>query len=163
MVKDEVINLNDLKEKYGVYRDKYDLPEFSTLNKLFDIEEIDVETDFLLRKIRRIISDRVAGYLRFIEIIMNPSNAPMFFFKLIKKLDTKDKETLTELHGVLGNFELEIVTLDLNYDEKNEAGFIKKITEMFDKNIRLKLLDIVGKLGNGEESKKTNNNRSYFG
>jgi hypothetical protein len=163
MVKDECVNISLLKEKYEKFKKEHSLPEFDLLNRLFDIEEIDVETDFLLRKIRRIISDRIAGYLRFIEIILNPSNAPMFFFKLIKKLEHKDKETLAELHEKLGNFELEIVSLDLNYEETREAGFIKRTTEIFEKNVSVSLLEIVDKLGNGDSHKKINNNRNYFG
>ncbi len=163
MVSDECINLVELKEKYKIFKKKYNLPEFSELNKLFDIEDIDVETDFLLRKIRRIISDRIAAYLRFIEIILNPSNAPMFFFKLIKKLDNTDKEVLTELHEILGNFEIEIISLDLDYNEEKEALFINKTVEMFNNEIRTKLLKTADKMSNGVNAKNIKDSQSYFG
>jgi len=155
--------LENLKEEYQKFKEKYGLPDFSELNKFFDIEEIDSETEFLLRKIRRVVSDRIAGYLRFTEIILNPSNAPMFFFKLIKKLDEDDKKQLTDIHEVLGKFELELVKLDLGYNEESEAKFIKKIYEVFSEDISKKLLVIVEKMGNGKGHEKKENSGSYFG
>ncbi len=155
--------LDKLKEEYEKFRKKYDLPEFYELNKHFDVEETDIETDFLLRKIRRTIAERITGYSRFADIILNPSNAPMFFFKLIKKLDNKDKEALGEIYETLGNIEIEILTLDLDYSEKKEAEFIKKSFEIFDKQIKVKFLDIIKKLGNEESNNKKENSGSYFG
>ena len=155
--------LEELKQGYDKFKEKYDLPEFTELNQLFDIEEIDPDTEFLLRKIRRLISDRVAGYMRFIEIIINPSNAPMFFFKLIKKLDEADKEKLTGIYELLGNFEIEVVKLDLDCKEEKEADFIKKIYKIFNKTVKPDILTTIEKLSNGENTKKKESNGSYFG
>jgi len=158
--------LEKLKEEYGLIKEKYEFPEFLELNKVFDIEDIDSETDFLLRRIRRVISDRTAGYLRFVEIILNPSNSPMFFFKLINKLDEEDKKQLREINEKLGGFELEIVKLDLDYNEEKEADFIKKIYQSFNEEISKKLLEIVEKMCNGKGKEKgegKENQGSYFG
>ena len=154
--------LDELRKDYEVFKEKYELPEFSELNKLFDIEEIgDCETEFLLRKIRRSISEKIEGHLRFVETVLNPSNAPMFFFKMIKKLNNSDKEILTEICERLGKIEIEIVKLDLDYNEEGEANFIKNVFEkMID--IKKQLLVVVDKLGNGPGSNQ-NNSRSYFG
>ena len=159
---EEKFNLNELKQGYNKFKEKYNLPEFFEMNKLFDIEDIDVETDFLLRKVRRIVSERISGYLRFIEVILNPSNAPMFIFKLIKKINEEDKKKLTEIYNLLGGFELEIVKLDLEYDENREAEFIKKIYNSLNDKISKKLLIIVEKIGNSVENKKEDRG-SYFG
>jgi len=141
---------------------QYQLPEFSELNKQFDVEEIDVETDFLLRKIRRNIAEKVAGYMRFIEVILNPQNTPLFLFKLIKKLEQKDKEELTKLYEKLGAFEIELVSLDLNYNEKNEAKFINNCFNLFNKEIKTNLLKLTEKMSNGNDNSKPNG-ASYFG
>lgn len=154
--------LNELKKNYEIFRKKYDMPEFSELNRVFDIEEVDTDTDFLLRKIRRMIAERIAGYLRFIEIILNPANTPMFFFKLVKKLESEDKKVLGEVYERLGSVEVEVVELDLRYDEKKEAEFIMKMYDLFE-DFSDKLLRVVKKLGNGEGFQKNVNNGSYFG
>jgi hypothetical protein len=156
-------NIDDLKTEYSKYLSKYSLPEFSELNKLFDIEGVDLQTEFFLRKVRRVISDRISAYLRFAEIILNPSNAPMFFFKLVKKLDSKDRENLSEVYESLSLLELEVIRLDLDYSEINEADFIKKTYKLFDEDSRVKLLEIIKKLGNGDNNNKKENNGSYFG
>ena len=160
---EKISGLEELRKEYGVFREKYDLPEFSDMNKAFDIEEIDSDTEFLLRKIRRAVSERVAGYLRFVEVILNPSNAPMFFFKLIKKLGEEDKKQLTEIHEDLGKFELEVIKLDLNYDEEKEVEFIKKIYDVFNEKVSKKLLDVAEKMGNGVGKEKKVESESYFG
>jgi len=160
---DEKNCLEELRDMYNVFREEYKLPEFSELNELFDIEDVDIESEFLLRRIRRVISEKIAGYLRFIEIILNPSNAPMFFFKLVKKLDKEDMGALGEIYDVLGGFEIEVAGLDLSYSESREADFIKKVFNVFDSEIRERLLKIVERLGNGDGVKKRESNGSYFG
>ncbi|MFA5855955.1 MAG: hypothetical protein WC867_01245 [Candidatus Pacearchaeota archaeon] len=162
-MKDEMGNLEKLKLEYSKFEKKYPLPNFNKLNEFFDVEEIEVESDFLLRKIRRLISERVTGYARFVDIILNPSNAPMFFFKLIKKLDNKDKESLSEVYEILGKLEVEILTLDLEYSEKNEAEFIIKCTNLFENNVKNKFLEIVKKMNGIENNSKKENGASYFG
>ena len=163
MVKEdkECLNLEQLKEKYDKFKDKYKLPEFFELNEIFEIEEVDAETDFLLRKIRRAITERIAGYMRFFEIILNPSNAPMFFFKLIKKLDSKDKEILGEIYDKLGYLEIELVKMDIDYKEEAEAEFIRKVFMIFT-NMKKNILNVLNKFGTESEEKKRENG-SYFG
>jgi hypothetical protein len=155
--------LKNLKAEYEKLMYRYGLPEFHCLNELFDIEEIDLETDFLMRKIRRIISEKILNYLKFIEIILNPSNAPLFFFKLIKKLNNTDKENLAKIYEELGRIEVEIIALDLDYSEQKEAEFVKKMFRDFNDDTRIKLLEVIRKLSNGNNDKVRDNNNGYFG
>ena len=162
-IKKDYSCLNELKEKYEEYKKKFNLPSFYDLNKVFDIEELDCESDFFLRKIRRYISEKLGGYMRFVEILLNPSNSPIYFFKLIKKLDENDKETLNQMYEGLGKIEVETISLDLDYNETKEADFIKKLFKMYNEELREKLLKIIRKLGNGLDEKKKDTNGSYFG
>tara|TARA_Y100000310_G_scaffold147139_1_gene146406 strand:+ start:1777 stop:2256 length:480 start_codon:yes stop_codon:yes gene_type:complete len=154
-------SLDELKKQYTVFKNKYNLPEFSELNEIFDIEETDIETEFFLRKVRRMISEKITNYLRFFEIILNPSNAPMFAFKMIKKLEEKDKIDLGDIYEKLGNLEFELVKLDLEYNEANEAKFIKKTYEIFI-SLRKEVLLIVNKMVNGGGKEKREKG-SYLG
>jgi hypothetical protein len=155
-------NLEELKLAYSKLQSQHQLPDFTILNKQFDIEEISIETEFLLRKIRRTITEKLNGYLRFIELLLNPSSAPMFFFNLVKKLNSDDKETLGKLYETLGNLETEAIPLDIDYNKQEEANFIIKSNETFNKEIKPKLLEISKKLMNGNHVPKPNNG-SYFG
>ncbi len=154
-------NLDELKKQYAMFKEKYELPEFSELNEIFDVEEVDVETDFLLRKIRRVVSERIVGYLRFFEIILNPANAPMFAFKMIKKLEEKDKQNLTEIYEKLGTLEFELVKLDLEYSEEKEVEFIKKVHDVF-LSLRKDVLVVVNTMLNGGGGEKKERG-SYLG
>lgn len=159
--KEDFLHVEELKQEYDLLRKKYQLPGFSDLNKLFDIEDIDIDSELLLRKIRRMISDKIAGYMRLTEILLNPSNAPLYFLNLIKKLDNKDRENLSRVYETLGRFELELVALDLDYSEEREAKFIKKCFKMFNDEIKISLLNVVEKLKSENKSKKSE--RDYFG
>ena len=152
----------ELIDKYKPLQEKYQLPTFSELNKIFDIEDIDPETEFLLRKIRRTIAEKMANYLRFTEIILNPSNAPMFFFKLLKKIDSSDKESLSKIYEQLGNAELKMLSLDIEYNETEEANFINETYKSFTTEIKDEFLKIIEKLNNGEEN-SVRVNGSYLG
>ncbi|MFA7707610.1 MAG: hypothetical protein WCX73_01555 [Candidatus Pacearchaeota archaeon] len=158
---EEEFDLNKLKQEYDKLKERYNLPEFSDVNRVFDIEEIDIDTDFLLRRIRRTVSERISGYLRFLEVILNPSNAPMFIFKLIKKISEEDKKQLSDIYEVLGGFELEAVKLDLNYNELKEADFIRKTYTLLSNDVSKRLLIIIEKMSNNDEEKKERS--SYFG
>ena len=155
-------SLSELIKKYNQLKEKYNLPEFSELNETFDIEEIDSETELILRKIRKNIGEKMANYSRFTEIILNPSNAPIFFFKILKKLDNADKDSLSKIYEILGNYELKSLSLDIDYNEKNEAEFIKESYNIFNKNIKNELLKIIEKLNSPEENSQKING-SYFG
>src|SRR3989338_5772892 len=87
--------LNELKKRYKAVQDKYKLPDFSYLNENFEIEKLaESETELLLREIREIILEKAVAYLRFIEMLLNPSNAPMFFFSLVKGLSADDRKVI---------------------------------------------------------------------
>ena len=154
--------IQELKKNYNQLKIKHSLPEFTELNKLFDIEDTEIETEFLLKKIRRTISEKIAGYLRFIDVILNPSNAPIFFFKLAKRLDSKDMQTLKNIYENLGKFEIRTICLDIDYSEKNDAEFIKDIFNTFNKEIKKDFIVIIEKLNTEEENSKKING-SYFG
>lgn len=156
-------NLLKLKNEFKKFKDLYDLPEFDKLNELFDIEEIDPDTDYFLRKIRRILSEKIAGYLRFVEVVLNPSSAPMFFFKHLKKLENEDRESLTKIHDLLGVFELRILKLDLDYSEDSEASFIKDCCDLFDNDMKEHVGLVIDRLSNGKNGVKKVIGASYFG
>jgi len=86
-------NLENLKEDYKEIQKKYDLPEFERLNEDFQIEKLaEIETDFLVREIRKFMADKFMNYLRFIESILNPVNVQMFVFSIIKSIGEEEKK-----------------------------------------------------------------------
>ena len=159
----EPSSLKELKEEYHKLSRKYHIPDFNELNKQFDVEDVQTDTDFLLRRIRKIILEKITNYSRFIELILNPSTAPMFFFKLVRKLEPNDREKLSKIYEILGNLETQVIHLDLDCSEDKEARFIQESFEVFNKKIKFNLLAIIDKLMNGNNDYQIRNSGSYLG
>ncbi|OYT38224.1 hypothetical protein B6U82_00375 [Candidatus Pacearchaeota archaeon ex4484_31] len=121
-------NLKKLKKEYEKLQKRYRLPSFSALNKEFEIEKIqDRETEFLLREIRRIISEKVAAFLHFLELFFNPTVAPFFVLTSIKSLSQSDKELIERIYKELAKIQLNSLALDIETNESKEAMFIKEV------------------------------------
>ncbi len=156
-------NLKDLKKDYLEIQKKYDLPSFDELNEDFSIEKIaGCETELLLREIRKFISEKFSNYLRFVEAIIHPVNSPLFVFSLVKNLGISEKEKLGEVYKKLAKKEIEIVELDVSYDEEKEAVFIKDAFKLWTE-IKKEILEVLEYIRKNWDNKFEQNNRAYFG
>ncbi len=155
--------LEKLKKDYEKLRKKYRIPSFKDLNEAFDIEEAaEIESDCILRQIRKRMMDKVVAYLRFIEMLLNPSNAPIFFFALVKGLTASDKKLLEKVYEELGEFEISVVALDCKYSEAGEAEFINKLFSEW-KEISEEVLEISEILKKNWNQKSRESERGYCG
>src|SRR3989344_2156979 len=156
------LGLDKLKKDYGTLKTKWDMPSFSMLNEQFEIEKIaEQETDLLLREIRKAITEKVVAFLRFLEILINPSNAPLFIFAVLKNLSPAEKKLVERIYQKLCDFEIAAISLDLSYDEKQEIKFIKDASKRWrDMSDDLKELSAgIQKAWNASSEKKE---RNYF-
>tara|TARA_Y100000034_G_scaffold45400_1_gene55825 strand:- start:7168 stop:7653 length:486 start_codon:yes stop_codon:yes gene_type:complete len=156
-------NLDNLKKDYKKIQKEYDLPSFEKLNEDFQIEKIsEVETDYLVREIRKFISDKFSNYLRFIEAILHPVNTPMFIFSVIKSIDIEDKNKLVEIYKKLAKTEVRLIEVDVDFSLKKEAGFINESYKLW-QEIKKDLLDVIDKIKKNWDNKFEVNNKGYFG
>ncbi len=155
--------LEDFKQEYKKIQEKYSLPSFENLNEDFGIEKAsELETDLLPREIRKFIWDKIVNYLRLIEGLLNPVNAPMFIFSVIKLLGVEEKRRLSEIYKKLTKTEIKVIALDLNFDEKKEAEFIKNSYGIW-QEIKKDLVDIMEKVYNKWDDKIEATTKGYFG
>ena len=155
--------LEKLKKDYSTLAGKYKLPDYKSLNEEFDIEKVqELETDTLLREIRKVVMDKVIAYLRFVELLINPSNAPMFFFAILKGVDASDKKTLEEIYTKLGRLEIKVIDVDNDYSEKGEAEFIKHVFQEW-KEIKESMKQVSKALQKGWDKKTERKEKSYLG
>ena len=155
--------IDELKEDYKKARKIYDIPTFEELNLNFQIEKIcDIETDFLLLEIRKHISEKLSGYLKLIETLINPMSAQMLVYHIIKTLTPKDQETLRILYKKLAKLEIKILELDIDFDEKKEALFIKNAFDEW-QTIKKDLLEMVINVQENWDIKIKTNDKHYFG
>ena len=155
--------LEELKENYKKLQKAYNLPDFDKLNTDFSIEKVaEVETDFLIREIGRIMAEKFSNYLRFVEIVINPTNSPMFIFSVIKTIGENEKKKLSEMYKELAKIELTLIELDVDFSEKKEAEFIISSYKTWT-NIKKDFLDVFEKIKSNWDNKSENNNKAYFG
>lgn len=156
-------NLKKLKEIYFDFSKQYNLPLFEKLNEDFQIEKAaEFETDFVLREIREIITNKFLNYLRFVESILNPSNTPMFMFAVVKTLGNKEREKLSDLYKKIAKIEIDLIEFDLEYSEKKEAEAIKKYYEIW-QAIKKDFIEIVKVIKNNWDNKEEKDKGNYLG
>ena len=155
--------LEELKENYKKIQKEYNLPEFSKLNSEFSIEKVaDVETDFLIREIARVMAEKFSNYLRFVELVLNPVNSPMFIFSIIKTIGEDEKKKFSEIYKELTKIELNLIELDVDFSEKKEAEFINNSYKTW-MNIKNDFIKVIEKIKSNWDNKHENNNKAYFG
>lgn len=156
-------SLEKLKKEYEKLKARYNLPSFQDMNKDFEIEKLqERETDLLIREVRRLMVEKNSAYLRFIEMFMNPGNAPMFFFSLVKNMDHVDKKVLEELYGEIGKFEILSLKLDNEYNEEKESEFIKKFYKDW-QEIKKKFGEVLKVLEESWDKKAERKEKGYLG
>lgn len=156
-------NLELLKERYLELQKKHNLPSFQELNKEFGIEKTEIEKfDILIREIRKYVADKLLNYLKFIETILNPSNASMVIFSIIKTLGADEKQKLTEVYKKLAKTELDLIELDISFNEEKEAEFINKNYLLW-KELSRELMIVIAKVKENWDKESTRGNNSFVG
>tara|TARA_Y100000310_G_scaffold308328_1_gene351312 strand:- start:717 stop:1205 length:489 start_codon:yes stop_codon:yes gene_type:complete len=157
------ISLETIKEDYKELQKKYSLPSFEELDEDFQIEKTtEVETDHLLREMRKIIAEKLYNYLRFVETLLNPANAPMFIFSLVKSIGEDEKKELGEIYKKLATSEVKLIETDLVHSEEKEALFIKESYKLW-QGIKKDLLKIIGHIKSNWDNKPEGKSKGYFG
>ena len=152
-----------MKENYAKIQEIHNLPDFNLLNSDFSIEKLaEIETDFLIREVVKSMADKFSSYLRFVEVLINPANAQMFVFSIVKTLDVEEKNKLSEIYKELAKIELNLIELDVEFSEKKDADFIKNSYEIWN-NLKKDLLNILGKIKLNWNKKNESNSKGYFG
>jgi hypothetical protein len=160
---EEKTDLELLKENYFEIQGKYGLPEFDKLNRDFQIEKIaENETDFLIREIRKFIADKLSNYLRFIELILHPANAPMFVFSVIKTIGSEEKKKLNAIYRKLSKSEVQLIELDIEFNEEKEVNFVKESYIIW-QDVKKDVLEVVDVIKKNWDNKTEVNGKNYFG
>src|SRR3989344_4566905 len=103
------MELNELKKQYSELAKKYKLPDFKAINEDFEIDKIDKETDCLLRLIRKVMMEKIVNSVSFLEILINPVNAPKIYINHIKNLNSEDRKVVDDIYSSLS--ELSVLSL----------------------------------------------------
>ena len=133
------------------------------MNRDFSIEKTaDSETDFLIREIRKLVAEKMSGYLRFTEMLLNPTNAPIFVFSIIKNLGVGEKKELSEMYKKMAKNEIKLIEIDIEFSDEKEAEFIKNSYKLW-QGLKRNFLSILGAIEKNWDNKFEVNKRDYFG
>ena len=160
--KESCTDVKELKKKYSILMNKYNLPGFKELDEEFDILKIDSNSETLLREVRKLMILKFSAVLNFIELILNPTNGSMFHMFLVKGINNFDKKIMDNLFERLGEIELNSFKLDINYSEESEAEFIKSKFEIW-QEIKPELTKILDSLQDNWNKTAYKKEKSYFG
>ena len=153
----------ELQEEFERLKNKYSLPEMIKLDEDFDVEKnMEKESNFILREIRRPIHEKMSAYLQLVETILNPVSPPLFVFSMIKGLNEDDKTKLKEIYKKLSKFQIEVTKLDTIYSEEKEAKYIKKAFIDW-QEIKANFIKITEKFDNNLDVEEATKDRGYFG
>lgn len=152
-----------LKKDYADVEKRLDLPSFDKMQEDFDIEKLsEKEGGFLVRDVRRVVAEKITGYLHFFETLLNPSSPPMFVFGFLKGLSESDKKEIKEIYKELARMQIRLIKLDTIYKEEEEADFIKKTFTKW-QEIKKKISSLVEIFEKEFEKSTVEKEKSYFG
>ena len=153
----------NISEEYNMLKEKFNLPNFDRLTEDFDIEKnIEKETKFLVREVRKTIQEKLSAYLNLLETLINPVSPPIFVLSLLKNISTEDKEVMKKVYSRLSKLQIKVMGLDLIYSEEEEANFVNISFNEW-QEIKLIIKKIIEKFELGIEENNTSYKNGYFG
>jgi hypothetical protein len=159
----EESDLEKLKKNYLEIQKRYFLPDFEELNDDFNIDKVsDIETEHLIREIRKVIVDKILNYIRLIESMLNPVNVPMFVFSVVRAMKIEDRKELAEIYKKLAKIEIELIDVDISFSEEKEAKFIKKSYKIW-QEVKEKIGEIIKSVRENWDNKLETDTKGYFG
>lgn len=155
------MDLVTLKKEYSELSKKHKLPAFKELNGDFEVEKIERESDYILRVVRKVMMEKIVNSLNFLELLMNPANAPKMYIGYIRTMSVEDRKEIDKMYGSIGDLSIQSLALEIDYSEKSEAELINKIFNTWNAN-KPSFKKIISNMNrpNKPEVKK---DKTYFG
>jgi hypothetical protein len=149
------------RETYEKLQKKYSLPGFDELNREFEIERLK-SSSFLLKDIRRNMIEKISSVIKLLEMMMNPTAAPIFMFAVLKNIKADTKKQIETLYKELTSVTITMVRLDISFDEKAEADAIKNIFKKWNSN-KPQIIGICNSMEDAWKESSKKSEKSYLG
>ena len=157
------MDLKELKKSYNDLSKKHKVPSFEKLNEYFEIDRIERDTDYILREVRKAMMEKIIGYVRFLEMILNPSQAPPMFIMFMKGITEKERGMVNDVYKSFIELELKSLKLEIDYSEEHEVETINLIFETWGEKRKV-LKDIIGFFEKNWKTEKIDKKtRGYYG
>jgi len=149
----------NLKEEYQ--KIKHKLPKFEEINEDFEIEFIK-EKNFLLRQIRRRISEKIIFFCRIIEGLVYPTQQHIITATEVKAFSEERKKEIEKIYKELMYLERESLLLDVFPDDKKDAEFINNVFSYW-KKIKKEMKEVVHVMKESWKKEYKSEKDNYFG
>ena len=149
----------NLKEEYQ--KIKHKLPKFEEINEDFEIEFIK-EKNFLLRQIRRRISEKIIFFCRIIEGLVYPTQQHIITATEVKAFSEERKKEIEKIYKELMYLEREFLLLDVFPDDKKDAEFINNVFSYW-KKIKKEMKEVVHVMKESWKKEYKSEKDNYFG
>jgi hypothetical protein len=160
-----MMEVKELKKMYEELGKKFKLPSFKELDENFEIFKIDRESDALLRAVRKQMMEKIVNSVGFVEMLLNPANAPRMYFSYLRAMSAEDKKTLEGIYSAFSDLVILSLQAEIEYDEKTEVELIKKINQVWKDNSPgfLKILKNIVKPNENNNTGLSKKEKNYFG
>lgn len=156
------MDLDYLKKAYGKLAKKYALPSFEKFNGDFEIDKLEKDTDCLLRTLRKLMMEKIVNSMTFVDMLLNPVNAPRMYIPYITAMTVDDRKTIDKVYTALSAISLLSLDLEIDGNEKGEAVLIKKTFETWN-SLKPGFRQIIGNIKKPRIMNNNRRERSYFG
>ncbi len=112
-----------IKQAYEKIKKKYKLPGYDEVNNELEISTIESE-DFLLRQIRKKISERIESITDAFSFVLQPSADSLVDMHECRFFDDKDKKKMIDVYKKLMILSRQALEADIERDDKTDAEFI---------------------------------------
>lgn len=150
-----------VKTVYEQLNKKYSLPAFEKLDNEFEVSSIE-NKQFLLKEIRRKITDKIEAYAKILEALLQPDTASVSSMRECRFIEDKEKEEIYTLYKKLMIIDRSSIIASLG-DDRQAADFIKNSFEEWNK-LKSDIMPIAEKLKSSWENEKDiKEELEYFG
>ena len=155
--------VEEIKAEYEKIAKKHDLPNFEKFREDFDIDKLLEKAEgFLIRDVRRTMTEKISAYLHVFETFVNPASPPLFVFTFLKNYTEVDKKKINKIYMELTKLQIANMKLDTIYNEKSEIEFIKKTFASW-QDLKKDIYSIIERFGEELDKNSETKEKSYFG
>lgn len=153
-----------INENYENLRKRHDLPKFEDLNNEFEVSSIKQleKTDFMLRVIRRRITDKLAMFCNILQSLILPNTGSAINMFEIKLFDEDDRTNIEKLLAEMMFWERKSLLLDIKSEEKEEAEFLKTVWNEWPL-FSVEMVKFAEKMSLGWRKEEKSDKTQYFG
>jgi hypothetical protein len=123
---------NDIEYHYKECQTRFHLPAFAILDKEFEVSTIE-KPAFLLRNIRRKISERIDHVIQLLDPLIQPDPNSFMHVQEYRALNDSERHELISNFQELNALFLACIEAELAADEAQDAAVISKATESWPK------------------------------